>query len=126
MTSGKKHEAHDLIPAAIAAVLPRLYATERVADPIAHVKLFTPDSSWTWYVTEYDPDQRLVFGLVRGLEDELGYFSIAELEKARGPLGLPIERDLHWQPTPLSQVRRNWQQRADDADRDRPGRGHGR
>ena len=31
---------------------------------------------------------------VDGFEKELGYFSLRELESARGPLGLPIERDL--------------------------------
>ena len=92
-----------LLPDDVAARLPRLYATEREEDPIAHVKFFTPDSSWTWYVTEYDPKQRLCFGLVHGLERELGYFSLEELEEVRGPLGLPIERDLYWQPVPLSQ-----------------------
>jgi hypothetical protein len=29
----------------------------------------------------------------------------AELEAARGPLGLPIERDLHFQPTRIGDLR---------------------
>ena len=82
--------------------VPKLYETENVDDPIARVKLFTPDSSWTWWIIEFDPEERLCFGLVIGHERELGYFSLAELEEIRGPMGLPIERDLHWQPTPLS------------------------
>ncbi len=40
-----------LLPDNIAATIPRLYATEQVKDPIVHVKFFTPDSSWTWYLT---------------------------------------------------------------------------
>ena len=91
-----------LLPDDIATTLPALYATENVADPIVRVKFFTPDSSWTWFVTEFDPAQRLCFGLVHGLDKELGYFSLAELEEVRGPLGLLIERDLYWQPCPLS------------------------
>ena len=91
-----------LLPDEIAKTLPRLYATEEEADPIARVKFFTPDSSWTWYVTEYDPKERLCFGLVVGHARELGYFSLDELESVRGPLGLPIERDLSWEPVPLS------------------------
>ena len=35
------------------------------------------------------------FGLVDGLEAELGYFWLSELTGVRGPLGLPIERDLY-------------------------------
>ena len=92
-----------LLPDDIAALLPPLYATENIADPIVHVKFFTPDSSWKWFVTEFDPAQRLCFGLVHGLDKELGYFSLDELEEVRGPLGLPIERDLYWQSCPLSQ-----------------------
>ena len=30
---------------------------------------------------------------------ELGYISLAELTAARGPLGLPLECDLHFAPT---------------------------
>jgi len=44
------------------------------------------------------------FGLVDGLEAELGYFWLSELESVRGPLGLPIERDLYWQPKTLAQI----------------------
>ena len=84
--------------------LPALYANEDVEDPIAILKLFTPDSSWTWYATEYDPEERMFFGLVDGLERELGYFSLDELESVRGPLGLPIERDMYWSPRPLSTI----------------------
>ncbi len=98
----KMPDAYNLIPADIVPTIPRLYATEKTEDPIAWVKLFTPDSSWTWYITEYDPNERLCFGLVIGQERELGYFSLAELETVRGPLGLPIKRDLYWDPKPLS------------------------
>lgn len=94
--------AYEYMPAEIVDTIPPLYATENQPDPIVHVKLFTPDSSWTWLVTEYDPEQRLCFGLVIGHDREPGYFSLKELETVRGPLGLPVERDLHWTPTPLS------------------------
>ena len=92
-----------LLPDDVAATLPPLYSGEQTTDPIVRVKFFTPDSSWTWYVTEFDPTQRLCFGLVHGLDRELGYFSLDELEAVHGPLGLPIERDLFWKPCPLSQ-----------------------
>jgi hypothetical protein len=41
---------------------------------------------------------------VDGLVKELGYFSLSELEEVRGPLGLPIERDLYWQPKTLIEI----------------------
>lgn len=72
---------------------------------VAQVKFFTPDSNWTWYATEYDPKDRLFFGLVVGFERELGYFSLRELEEVRGPLGLAIERDIMFTPDVLERLR---------------------
>ena len=92
-----------LLPDDIARTLPPLYAKENQDDPIVRVKFFTLDSSWTWFVTEFSPEQRLCFGMVHGLDHELGYFSLDELEAVRGPLGLPIERDLSFEHRPLSQ-----------------------
>jgi hypothetical protein len=68
-------------------------------DPPPVVKLFTPDASATWLLTEIDPgDEDHAFGLCDvGLGfPELGYVSLAELMTVRGRLGLPVERDLHF------------------------------
>jgi hypothetical protein len=97
--------AHDLMPSWLAADVPAHYSQEHVADPVVRVKFFTPDSSWTWYCLEYSPTERLCFGLVNGHEEELGYFSVDELESVTGPMGLHVERDLWWTPVPLSTVR---------------------
>lgn len=84
--------------------LPPLYSQESLGgEAVAHVKFFTPDSSWTWYATEFDGEDTF-FGLVDGLERELGYFSLAELQEARGPMGLAIERDLHWTAKKLREI----------------------
>ena len=63
-----------------------------------------PDSSWTWYITEFD-GQDICFGLVVGHEVELGYFSLAEITALRGPLGLRVERDLYFGPKSLEEVK---------------------
>jgi hypothetical protein len=73
-------------------------------EAVAQVKFFTPWSNWTWYATEYDPFDRIFFGLVDGLEKELGYFSLDELESVSGPWGLKIERDRHFEPTALKNL----------------------
>ena len=85
--------------------LPALYSQEdKGGKAIAYVKFFTPDSNpWIWHVTEFDGDDTF-FGLVHGFEKELGYFSLKELESVRGPMGLPIERDLYWQPKTLREI----------------------
>lgn len=90
------------------ATLPKLYAQEDVKDPIVHAKFFTPDSSWTWFVTEGQEDGSdfRFFGYVVGFEGEWGYFVLSELESARGGLGLPIERDISFTPKPFSEVRK--------------------
>jgi hypothetical protein len=83
--------------------LPPLYSQENVKDSIVHAKYFTPDSSWTWYAIEFDGKDAF-FGYVDGIYPELGYFSLSELESVKGPMGLKIERDLYWEPKPLSEV----------------------
>lgn len=68
-------------------------------DPVPVVKLSTPDADATWLLTEIDPNNRdIAFGLCDlGLGcPELGSVSLRELERLRGPLGLPVERDQHY------------------------------
>lgn len=97
-----------LLPLELRAQLPQLYTQETEQDPVVYLKFFTPNSNWTWYVTEgeaTDSDVRF-FGFMVGLEKEWGYFMLSELETAKGPLGLPIERDLHFAPQPFSKIKR--------------------
>jgi hypothetical protein len=103
---------------ALRTSLPALYSQENTPDPRVVCKFFTPDAGWTWYVIEgspvdangyYDTDKPkvdfLFFGLVSGLEVELGYFSLSELQSIRGRLGLPVERDRYFEPTRLSAIK---------------------
>lgn len=94
-----------LLTKEVARQLPPLYSQEeKGGDAVAKVKFFTPWSSWTWYATEYDPEEQNFFGLVDGHEKELGYFSLREMEEVKGPYGLQIERDLYWRPKPLREI----------------------
>lgn len=95
-----------LIPQEILNNIPALYATEEQKNPLVVAKLFTPDSNWTWYVLEYDPEEQLCFGLVDGHAQELGYFSLTELEELTGPMGLHVERDIHFKSTPLDVIKK--------------------
>ena len=97
----------ELFPNELRETLPPLYSQEGAKDALCHIKFFTPDSNWTWYVTEGSPedDDFIFFGYVIGFEKEWGYFALSELTAARGPLGLPIERDLYFKPAPVSQVK---------------------
>ena len=83
--------------------IPPLYTAEKQDDPLAVVKIFTPDSSWSWFILEYD-GKDTCFGLVVGLDTEFGYLSLREIREARGPLGVQPERDLWFCPTPVTQL----------------------
>lgn len=112
------HRRHKLLTKEIRERLPPLYTQEALGlEAQAIVKFFTPDSHWTWYASEGSPvdadgfmdtDKEkvdfLFFGLVAGHFVELGYFALSELEENTGPLGLPIERDLHFQPKTLGEL----------------------
>jgi len=66
------------------------------------VKWFTPFSAATWLISEIDPDDHdIAFGLADlGMGcPELGSIYIPELKALKGPMGLGVERDLHWRPT---------------------------
>lgn len=94
----------NLLDAESRARFPELYSgEEKGLDALAQVKFFTPDSTWSWYASEFDGED-VFFGLVDGFELELGYFSLGELQEARGPWGLPIERDLYFEPQTLREL----------------------
>ncbi len=97
----------ELLTEELRKILPPLYSQERNKDPTVWIKFFTPDSNWTWYITEgsVDEDDFLFFGYVVGIAEEWGYFVLSELKAARGPLNLPIERDLYFTPAPFSTIR---------------------
>lgn len=98
----------ELLPADLRQALPPLYSQETNKDSIVYIKFFTPDSNWTWYATEGQEEEGdfIFFGYVIGLEEEWGYFSLSELMAARGPLNLPIERDLYFTQTPFSKIQK--------------------
>lgn len=109
--------------------IPPIYSQQGLGDEaIVQAKFFTPWTYWTWYVVEGEAllaggegtdddwvplsavgaraiDEVKFFGLVRGHEEELGYFVLSELEDLNGPWGLKVERDLYWDKRPLSRCR---------------------
>ena len=95
-----------LIPQDIFNKIPNLYETENQEEKICYVKLFLPNSNWTWYIIEIDKsDYNTCYGLVDGFEQELGYFSLSELETISDSFGLKVELDRNFKPTKLSKIR---------------------
>ncbi len=98
----------ELLTAELRKKLPPLYSQEHEQDPMVYVKFFHPNSHWTWYATEGSPQDGdfILFGWVYGDFPELGYFSLSELEVFKDPLGIGIERDEHFTPMKLSEVKK--------------------
>ena len=87
-----------LITAEIKTALLRNGA-ERGLDHRPALKLFNPCGAATWLITEMDPeDTDQLFGLCdMGMGfPELRYVSLREIAAVRLPMGLSIERDLHF------------------------------
>jgi hypothetical protein len=98
-------DGYEFFPKDVADTLPPLYSQDGKGDEaVVYVKFFQPWGSWTWFATEYDPEDRLFFGMVHGFEKELGFFSLAEIQEIRGPGGLKIERDIWWTPRTLREL----------------------
>ena len=101
---------HALMTKKVGDTIPALYANEHFKDyddVLAQVKLFSPYSGWTWYVTEWQAETGTCFGLVEGFETEVGYFDLTELAEAMVFGSVPaVERDLYWQPKTIGEIRR--------------------
>ena len=86
--------------------IPELYASTILKDPICKFKIFLPNSNWTWYIIEINKeDNNTCFGLVDGFEQELGYFSLSELESISDSYGLKAELDSSFKATKLSKIK---------------------
>ena len=105
--SGKR--GHQLMTEKLADTIPAIGSTDNARDydaVLARAKLFSPYSNWTWYITELDRETGQCFGLVEGLERELGYFDLTELAETTVLGGVPaVERDLYWQPMTLREIK---------------------
>lgn len=94
----------ELMTREIAEGLPRLYEQDGSEDPTVYVHYFSCVNGWDWWLLEFDGTDE-AFGLVEGYDDELGYFSIKEMEELNRQMGFAVvERDEHFEPKPLSAV----------------------
>ncbi len=101
-------DKYEFFPDELKAQLPALYATENTPtkDKTVYVKFFTPWAGWSWFAVEGSEQEGdfIFFGYVIGHDREWGYFSLNELRSVTGPFGLKIERDIHFQPRPVSEI----------------------
>lgn len=88
---------------------PKLYETDgqgkQATAQARYFSLVGGLAGWEWYMTEYDPESKQAFGLVKGYCSELGYFSLEEFEQMNRRAGFQvIERDITFEPCELSKV----------------------
>jgi Protein of unknown function (DUF2958) len=108
----------ELLTEEVRRQFPPLYSQEQVKDPMVICKFFHPLTDMVWYAIEgspvdedgyYDTDKEkvdfLFFGWVHSDFPELGYFSLNEMREVK-VMGLGIERDEHFTPKKLSEVKK--------------------
>lgn len=95
----------ELLPAELRQNIPQLNSTRNNPDPIVWVRFVARWAFCRWYVTEMvDLGSNVLF---YGWVDRINvpgfdHFFLGRLERARGPEGMKVERDLRFEPGPLS------------------------
>lgn len=61
---------------------------------------------WSWFMLEADLENNIAYGItINGSgEGEYGYTSLTELQGLTTKLGLTVERDTSFSPTPLKDI----------------------
>ena len=88
-------ENTDLLDNTEGLYLPCIYETCKL-DPSrikVRLKFFCSWNNWAWYATEYDRGDKF-FGYIKKEFNDIGYFSLKELEALRGPKGEKVQRDV--------------------------------
>ena len=63
--------------------------------------------TWTWYVLEYNPKNQMFFGIVDGIEQEYGYFSLHQLYDLVLS-GIPVLLRKNFEPTTVKELNLLW------------------
>lgn len=95
----------ELLPQEIRDALPK-YTHDLEEPATALVKWFTPDANAVWFVAAIDGDRAWGVADLGLGSPEYGSFSVSEIATLTGVLGLPVERDLYFEPKPLRDILR--------------------
>jgi hypothetical protein len=86
-------------------ILPPPDSQQEVNDPLCQCHFFLPDTNWDWYPIEFDGIE-IFYGWSSFVTQEMGTFYLSELRVIRGLLGMQVERDVNFNPMPLSEVKK--------------------
>jgi len=97
---------HKMMTAALGKKIPPLYSQDGKGDEaIVYAHYFNPYGVGEWWILEWDGEDEM-FGYADLGFPELGGIWLSELENVSiGAMGLPLERDLHWQEKTLGEVK---------------------
>jgi hypothetical protein len=84
--------------------VPGLYSTENVplSERNVYFHFFCGNSDW--WILEYDPNDRLFFGIAKIFVHELGYISFDELRDVKAFGIMEVERDLDFETKKVKDV----------------------
>lgn len=90
--------------------VPRLYSTENIplAEKDVYFHFFCGSNDW--WIFEYDPKDRLFFGIAKIFEIEAGYISYDELREVKAFGLLEVERDIDFEVKKVKEIEqlKNW------------------
>jgi hypothetical protein len=88
-------DAWELMPPHVAEVMPKLYEKEKLGNKaVVYVKFFLPGTGWSWFASEYDPEERIWATSPRKSWRASGQAASSGLK-----------RDLHWLPLTIRAVK---------------------
>jgi len=104
MESNEGQRKHKLMPKEVSKKIPQLYSQDGNKNPTVYLKIFSPYSNYTLWVTEFDGEDTL-YGYVTGTgSNEWGYSSLNELASSSRN-GLPLfERDKYFTPKKFKSI----------------------
>jgi hypothetical protein len=84
--------------------VPSLYATENIPlkERDVYFHFFCGNSDW--WILEYDPKDRLFFGIAHIFEYELGYISFDEMKDVKAFGVIEVERDLNFETKNIKDI----------------------
>ncbi len=84
--------------------VPLLYKTENIplSEKDVYFHFFCGNSDW--WILEYDPDDRLFFGITKIFVHELGYVSFDEMKEVKAFGVMEVERDMDFEIKKVKEI----------------------
>lgn len=84
--------------------IPKLYDTENIPLLEKNVYLHFFCGQSDWWILEYDPNERLFFGIAKIFMPEMGYISFDELRDTKAFGVIEIERDIGFEVKKVKEI----------------------